>query len=117
MPQSLSNFPFANHQTSLQPPAAMVHAVCRAEDYSYKTPGGEVRQLRRAAVPEDKVAWSAAWPDYSPVEFTAEHVREAVWADPDLDTDQDFVPKWNTLDGHVSGADTRAAYHVTVTCV
>ena len=43
-----------------------------------------------------------AWSEYSPVEFTAPHVKEAVWADPDIG-EEGFTPKWNTLDGNVSG--------------
>ena len=79
----------------------MVHEKCRGEHYSYKTPEGEACQVARCLVPEDKVQWSDAWAEYSPPEFTAEFVREAVWADPDIE-DGDFVPKWNTIDGNVS---------------
>ena len=43
------------------------------------------------------------WPEYSPVEFTAPHIVDAVWADPEFGAD-DFSPKWNTLDGNVSSA-------------
>ena len=79
----------------------MVHAKCRGENYSFKTPEGEVRQVARFPVPEDKVQWTEAWAEYSPEEFTADFVMEAVWADPEIE-DKEFVPKWNTLDGNVS---------------
>ena len=79
----------------------MVHEKCRGEQYSYKTPDGELHHVQRFPVPEAKIPWSESWTDYSPVEFTAEFVKEAVWADPDMN-DVEFVPKWNTLDGNVS---------------
>ena len=70
--------------------------------YRYKTPLGELKEVRRLAVPQEKVAWSVPWDEYDPVDFTADHVKEAVWADPDIG-EEGFVPKWNTLDGNVSG--------------
>ena len=79
----------------------MVHQKCRGENYSFKTPEGELRQVARFPVPEDKVLWTEAWAEYSPEEFTADFVKEAVWADPEIE-DAEFVPKWNTLDGNVS---------------
>ena len=78
----------------------MVHEKCRGESYSYKNPEGELLQVARAPVPEDKVQWTEAWPEYGPEQFTADFIREAVWADPEIE-DQEFVPKWNTLDGNV----------------
>ena len=78
----------------------MVHEKCRGESYSYKSPEGELLHVARTPVPEDKVQWTQAWPEYSPEEFTADFVREAVWADPEIE-DKEFVPKWNTLDGNV----------------
>ena len=78
----------------------MVHEKCRGESYSYKSPEGELLKVARAPVPEDRVQWTEAWAEYSPEQFTADFVREAVWADPEIE-DQEFVPKWNTLDGNV----------------
>ena len=41
--------------------------------------------VRRFAVPEDKSPWSAEWPDYQPVDYTAPVVEKGpVWADPDI---------------------------------
>ena len=42
-----------------------------------------------------------SWEEYSPPEFTAPHVLEAVWADPDMKADG-FNPKWNKIDANVS---------------
>ena len=69
--------------------------------YRYKTPLGELKEVRRTAVPEEKVPWTVPWPEYEPLDLTADHVKEAVWADPDIG-EEDFSPKWNTLDGNVS---------------
>ena len=79
------------------------HQKCRGGLYSYKTPEGDLHQVARSAVPQEKVGWRVAWSDYSPVEFTAPHVKDAVWADPDIGA-EGFTPKWNTLDGNVSSS-------------
>ena len=78
----------------------MVHEKCRTDCYTYKSPDGELHQVKRFPVPKDKVDWSEAWCEYAPEEFTAEFVKEAVWADPDIN-DKEFVPKWNTIDANV----------------
>ena len=79
----------------------MVHQKCRGEVYRYKSPEGELKEVRRLRVPEEKVAWSVLWTEYDPVDLTADYVKTAVWADPDIG-EEDFTPKWNTLDGNVS---------------
>ena len=79
----------------------MVHQKCREKVYRYKTPEGELKEVRRTVVPEEKVPWTVPWPEYEPLDLTADHVKEAVWADPDIG-EEDFSPKWNTLDGNVS---------------
>ena len=79
------------------------HQKCRGGLYSYKTPEGDLHQVARSAVPQEKVGWRVAWSDYSPVEFTAPHVKDAVLADPDIGA-EGFTPKWNTLDGNVSSS-------------
>eukprot|EP00163_Fabomonas_tropica_P007048 TRINITY_DN1667_c0_g1_i5.p1 TRINITY_DN1667_c0_g1~~TRINITY_DN1667_c0_g1_i5.p1 ORF type:complete len:303 (-),score=52.27 TRINITY_DN1667_c0_g1_i5:348-1256(-) len=49
----------------------------------------------RAAVPDDKVAWSVAWPEYAPVDYTAPAVAAGpVWADP---ADATTITGWNTV--------------------
>ena len=41
--------------------------------------------VRRFAVAEDKVPWSADYPEYQPVDYTAPRVLAGpVWADPDI---------------------------------
>lgn len=41
--------------------------------------------VRRFPVPEDKVPWSADYPEYQPVDYTAPRVLAAPpWADPDI---------------------------------
>ena len=79
----------------------MVHEKCRGEYYSYKAPDGQLHKDKRLHVPTEKVPWTVSWPEYQPPEFTADFVKEAVWADPDME-DKVFVPKWNTIDGNVS---------------
>ena len=80
----------------------MIHSKCRGEHYTYKTPEGELKEVRRFPVPDSKVGWTVPWPEYDPVDFTAGLVTGAVWADPEVGEDG-FLPKWNTLDGNVSG--------------
>ena len=79
----------------------MVHEKCRAEYYTFKSPDGQLHQVKRFPVPKEKIPWTLSWPEYQPLEFTSDFVKEAVWADPDIE-DKEFVPKWNTLDGNVS---------------
>lgn len=41
--------------------------------------------VRRFPVPQDKVPWSMAYPEYLPVDHTAPRVLSGpVWADPDI---------------------------------
>ena len=80
-----------------------VPSKCLSKYYSYKSPEGELKQVARFPVPQEKVDWSVAWSEYRPVEFTAPHVKEAVWADPEIG-EEGFTPKWNTLDGNVSSS-------------
>jgi len=89
----------------------MVHDKCRSDKYTYKTPDGELCHVERTKVPEDKVDWTQSWPEYDPVEFTADFVTQAVWADPDI-LDSEFVPKWNTLDGNVNRTSHEGEYLV-----
>lgn len=55
-------------------------------------------QVRRLAVPERLVAWSAAWPDYAPPDFSAAELNGKPYADPELDKGE-F--RFNQLDGPV----------------
>ena len=50
---------------------------CRLHEYQ----GG----IKRFPVPEDKISWQVAWPEYDPVDYTAPVVADMpVWADPDF---------------------------------
>lgn len=50
---------------------------CRLHEYQ----GG----IKRFPVPEDKISWDVAWPEYDPVDYTAPIVLSMpVWADPDF---------------------------------
>jgi len=89
----------------------MVHEKCRCDPYTYRTEDGGVEQVDRFPVPEDKVDWNVGWSEYSPVEFTAQHIVTAVWADPELGA-EDFSPKWNTLDGNVNRVSHEGEYRV-----
>ena len=55
----------------------MVHDKCRSDKYTYKSPDGELCNVERTKVPEDKVDWTQSWPEYDPVEFTADFVTQA----------------------------------------
>jgi len=51
-------------------------------------------------VPESKIKWSVAYPEYEPAEFTAEKVlKQPVWADQQDPTL--LIKKLNTIDGKI----------------
>lgn len=57
--------------------AAAGNLKCRNAKYQGK--------VDRFPVPDEKLSWSVEWPDYKPVDYTAEAVlRGPVWADPDV---------------------------------
>ncbi|GFQ91318.1 ADP-ribose pyrophosphatase, mitochondrial [Trichonephila clavata] len=72
-----------------------MNAVCRIST-SYP--------VKRFSVPNDKVSWSIPWPEYAPPNYSAPHLKNASWADPDF-TDEKFKPKWNEDD---DGIDRRS---------
>lgn len=41
-------------------------------------------QVKRFAVPNDKVSWTETYPWYKPVIYTDPKVLSATWADPDI---------------------------------
>ncbi|GIY22462.1 ADP-ribose pyrophosphatase, mitochondrial [Caerostris extrusa] len=65
-----------------------VNSVCR---------NSTVYPVRRLIVPKDKVLWNVPWADYTPPAYSAPHLSNADWADPDI-TDEKFKPKWNEED-------------------
>ena len=57
--------------------ARQVNVKCRNAKYQGK--------VDRFPVPDDKVSWTVKWPEYKPVDYTAESVLKGpVWADPDI---------------------------------
>ncbi|XP_068099930.1 ADP-ribose pyrophosphatase, mitochondrial isoform X2 [Hyperolius riggenbachi] len=69
-------------------------------------------RVERWPVPPEKVSWSVDWPEYQPVEYTAPPVLAGpVWADP-LTSDDDFHPKYNTLDRKVQRESFQGVYIV-----
>ncbi|KAM5152280.1 ADP-ribose pyrophosphatase, mitochondrial isoform 2-T2 [Mantella aurantiaca] len=69
-------------------------------------------QMDRWPVPPGKVIWSADWPEYRPVEYTAPAVlARPVWADPPH-SEEGFRPLYNALDGSVQRASLGGAYLV-----
>lgn len=75
--------------------------------------------VSRALVPKDKKHWSVTWKDYSPVAVNVDFENK-LWADPQIrfvliwfnfslkdnnaflnDSDSNFKPAWNQLDGKV----------------
>ncbi|XP_067859040.1 ADP-ribose pyrophosphatase, mitochondrial-like [Heptranchias perlo] len=75
----------------------MIHVKARSSPY----PGSKVERFH---VPDDNVSWNIAWPDYEPVDYTAETVTAGpVWADPDLrkEGQSEHAPQFNLLDGTI----------------
>lgn len=59
------------------------HINCRKDKVSDELLYMGTESICRAHVPNDKVNWSVNYPEYDPVEFTAENVlKNPVWADP-----------------------------------
>ena len=107
--QYCSSFLKRSDLTQNQCPAPsnrMSHVKCRAEFYEC---GKD--KVARAPVSDDEVSWGSPVPGYSPPKFTAPFVLTAVWADPELGT-QDFDPKWNSLDGKVNRKSHDGEYRV-----
>lgn len=80
---------------------SMLHFKAREELYIGS------KDVRRFPVPDDKVSWSMAWPDYKPVDYTAPPVlNRPMWADPDFR----FV-RWLAVFFHNSWAVLVAPLH------
>ncbi|XP_037091823.1 ADP-ribose pyrophosphatase, mitochondrial-like [Pollicipes pollicipes] len=80
-----------------------LHVKCRGGLYPLSD------GVQRADVPEDRVAWSVAWPEYAPVAYTSPVVPGKPWADPELSA-AGFQPRWNALDGGVDRRSQQAEY-------
>ncbi|XP_072273337.1 ADP-ribose pyrophosphatase, mitochondrial isoform X2 [Pyxicephalus adspersus] len=97
-------FAYWYHNRSRQPVMAG-HVKALTSPY----PGS---QVERWPVPPEKVSWSADWPEYQPVEYTAPSVlAQPVWADPPH-SDDGFHPQYNTLDGNVQRTSFEGEYPI-----
>ncbi|XP_042233569.1 ADP-ribose pyrophosphatase, mitochondrial-like [Homarus americanus] len=68
-------------------------------------------KVPRAEVPDDKVEWSAPFPDYTPKQYTAPHILAGpVYADPDIGSD--FRPCWNALEGNINRCSHEGTYSI-----
>jgi len=68
-----------------------LHIKCRNGKYSQTGKS-------RTPVTDDRVDWAVPWPEYKPLDFTADFVRTATWADP-----QDPIKlSFNRLDGQIN---------------
>ncbi|XP_069591055.1 ADP-ribose pyrophosphatase, mitochondrial isoform X2 [Ranitomeya imitator] len=90
---------------SSRPPAMATHVKALTSPY----PGSKVE---RRPVPQEKVSWSVEWPEYQPVEYTAPSVlAQPPWADLPQ-SNEDFCPKYNALDGQVERTSFEGTYEV-----
>ena len=70
-----------------------MHVKCRNCAYAQT---GKVR----ATVTDERVDWAVQWPEYKPLDYTADFVKTASWADPEDPTKL----KFNQLDGLINRA-------------
>ena len=82
--------PICSVPTSFYSNIAMsVHIKARCELYP------RTKDIKRFAVPEDKVPWSVDFPEYSPIEYTSAGVlAQPVWAD---NPDPTYVLSYNVI--------------------
>ncbi|VDM10081.1 unnamed protein product [Wuchereria bancrofti] len=71
-----------------------MHHKCRNIEKPYLR-----SDVYRVKVPDDKVKWEVAWPEYAPKDFTSLGAIGKPWADSDNVESQKF--KWNDIDGLV----------------
>uniref|UniRef100_UPI003AAF8267 ADP-ribose pyrophosphatase, mitochondrial isoform X1 n=1 Tax=Centroberyx gerrardi TaxID=166262 RepID=UPI003AAF8267 len=97
--------------TRTMPSSVAPHTKSRCPQY----PGSKIK---RFPVPDDKVDWSRAWPQYSPVNHTDPAVtKRPQWADPDVGFlfclfHSAFSPRFNALDGAVDRTSFEGSYSV-----
>ncbi|XP_077130113.1 ADP-ribose pyrophosphatase, mitochondrial isoform X2 [Ranitomeya variabilis] len=90
---------------SSRPPAMATHVKALTSPY-------QGSKVQRRPVPQEKVSWSVEWPEYQPVEYTAPSVlAQPPWADPPQ-SNEDFCPKYNALDGQVERTSFEGTYEV-----
>ncbi|KAJ8681276.1 hypothetical protein QAD02_017063 [Eretmocerus hayati] len=71
---------------------SFIHKKCRNSLY----PSTDIQRFK---VPDDKVAWSENFPEYTPIEYSSKFLTGKPWADPDSG-DPNFKPLWNALDNN-----------------
>ncbi|PAA48365.1 hypothetical protein BOX15_Mlig031650g1, partial [Macrostomum lignano] len=69
---------FVRSLSDLQAMAAQVHTKARTPVY------GKGQTVNRFPVPDDKVPWSVAFPEYKPTYFEDAKLKKASYADPDI---------------------------------
>jgi predicted NUDIX family NTP pyrophosphohydrolase len=72
------------------------------------------KDVKRFPVPDDKVSWKVDWPEYKPVDYTADVVtKQPPWADIDVRSDKAGpLPKYNEIDGKVDRRSFEGKYDV-----
>ncbi|XP_074642546.1 ADP-ribose pyrophosphatase, mitochondrial-like [Tubulanus polymorphus] len=90
-------------------PWPSTHVKCRKEPY----PRNDT--VKRFVVPDDKVHWDVAFPEYAPIDYTSEKVISKpipFWADPDprIPENKDVLMKFNELDLNVDRRSHNGPY-------
>lgn len=67
--------------------------------------------VKRFPVPDEYVQWSVAFSEYQPITYTAPHITNQVWADPDIKSSE-FKPKWWQIDGKVNRCSFEGMYKI-----
>jgi len=88
------------------------HTKCRhPNEYMYKDGDGHSRRVSRQEVPAGFISWDIEFAEYDPISFTAPHLKNKHYADPDIDS-ADFNPKWNQLDGQIDRTSYEGNYKI-----
>nr|XP_022342369.1 ADP-ribose pyrophosphatase, mitochondrial-like isoform X2 [Crassostrea virginica] len=71
-------------------------------------------QIKRFPVPDDKVPWTTNFPEYKPVDYTADSIlKRPVYADPDIRTEKDSPPlTFNGCDGKINRVSHMGKYEI-----
>ncbi|XP_048465660.1 ADP-ribose pyrophosphatase, mitochondrial-like [Rhincodon typus] len=96
----------ASHQNTGS--LSMIHVKARRSPY----PGS---QVQRFPVPDSYVSWSVAWPEYEPVDYTADSIQASPeWADPDYrkEGQSEHGPRFNALDGKIDRRSFLGCYEL-----
>ncbi|XP_048752926.1 ADP-ribose pyrophosphatase, mitochondrial-like isoform X2 [Ostrea edulis] len=71
-------------------------------------------QIQRCPVPDEKVPWSSSFPEYKPVDYTAQSIlNKPVYADADIRTEKVDTPlSFNGCDGKINRVSHMGDYEV-----